>query len=60
MKPPIQKNQTVKRDYRITVVDSTGKTQQTVVVRAEGVRDALKKAYEKVCGWQFAAPDLDE
>lgn len=47
----IQKNQTVRRDYHITV-SLGGKTVSTVQVRAEGVRDALKKAYEKVSGWQ--------
>lgn len=48
----ILKNQTVRREYHITIADAAGKTVSTVQVRAEGVRDALKKAYEKVSGWQ--------
>lgn len=54
----IQKNQTVRRDYHITIADAaSGKTVSTVQVRAEGVRDALKKAYEKVSGWQKTTPE---
>ena len=53
----IPKNQTVKRDYHIAVTDGRGKNSATVTVRAEGGRDALKKAYEKVCGWQTVPPE---
>jgi len=53
----IQKNQTVRRDYRITVSDPNGKTYTTVQVRAEGVLDALKKACETVSGWQGVKQD---
>lgn len=61
MSNPIQKNQTVRRDYMITVTDAKGKTQATVKVRAEGVRDALKQAHAKVTGWQgVPAEDLDK
>lgn len=60
MNPTIQKNQTVKRDYHITIA-AGGKTQATVTVRAEGVRDALKQAYNKICGWQTVdAEELGE
>ena len=50
------KTNTKKRDYRV-VVQMKGVTITTVAVTAEGVRDALKKAYEKVSGWQQVAPD---
>lgn len=46
------KTNTRKQLYRVAVMDSKGKTYATVNVDAEGVRDALKKAYEKVSGWQ--------
>ena len=48
-----------KRMYKVTVsVD--GKVSATVAVEAEGVRDALKKSYEKVSGWQgLPADELD-
>lgn len=51
------KTNTRKRDYRVAVMDSSGKTHATVDVTAEGVRDALKKAYEKVSGWQGVPSD---
>lgn len=55
----IQKNQTVRRDYHVAI-STEGKTVATVTVRAEGVRDALKQAYQKVSGWQgVPADDLD-
>lgn len=41
----------------MAVMDSKGKTYATVSVDAEGVRDALKKAYEKVSGWQGVPSD---
>lgn len=46
------KTNTKKRNYRIAVMDGGGKVHVTVNVTAEGVRDALKQAYEKVSGWQ--------
>lgn len=52
----IQKNQTVRRDYHITI-SLDGKTVATVTVRAEGVRDACKKAYETISGWQMVNPE---
>ena len=53
------KTNTRKRDYHIAV-SLDGKTVATVAVRAEGVRDALKQAYQKVSGWQgVPADDLD-
>lgn len=53
------KTNTRKRDYHIAV-SLDGKTVATVTVRAEGVRDALKQAYQKVSGWQgVPADDLD-
>lgn len=53
------KTNTRKCDYHITV-SLDGKTVATVAVRAEGVRDALKRAYQKVSGWQgVPADDLD-
>lgn len=55
----IQKNQTKKRDFHITIA-SNGKVVQTVAVSAESVREALKGAYSKICGWQAIDPeDLD-
>ncbi|MGX8703143.1 MAG: hypothetical protein ACSW8H_01690 [bacterium] len=51
------KTNTRKRDYRVAVMDGSGKTHATVTVTAEGVRDALKKAYEKVSGWQGVSPE---
>lgn len=51
------KTNTRKRTYRIAVMDGTGKTHATVAVTAEGVRDALKQAYEKVSGWQGVTPE---
>ena len=54
------KTNTRKRSYRVAVMDNTGKTHATVTVTAEGVRDALKQAYQKVSGWQgVPADDLD-
>lgn len=50
------KTNTRKRDYHITV-SLDGKTVATVAVRAEGVRDALKQAYQKVSGWQMVNPE---
>lgn len=50
------KTNTRKRDYHITV-SLDGKTVTTVQVHAEGVRDALKKAYETVSGWQKVTPE---
>lgn len=55
---PDLKTNTVKRDYHVAVTDGHGKNYATVTVRAEGVRDALKKAYEKVCGWQTVPPEV--
>lgn len=54
----MQKNNTQKRDY-IVSVSLGNKLETTVAVRAEGVRDALRKAYSRVCGWQAAPDDLD-
>ena len=51
------KTNTKKHDYRV-VVQMKGVTITTVAVTAEGVRDALKKAYEKVSGWQAVTPEL--
>lgn len=51
------KTNTRKRSYRVAVMDGSGKTHATVAVEAEGVRDALKKAYEKVSGWQGVPAD---
>lgn len=45
------KTNTRKRSYKVTVSEG-GKVHATVGVTAEGVRDALKQAYEKVSGWQ--------
>lgn len=54
------KTNTRKRNYRIAVMDGAGKTHATVNVTAEGVRDALKQAYQKVSGWQgVPGDDLD-
>ena len=54
------KTNTKKRNYRIAVMDGGGKTHATVNVTAEGVRDALKQAYQKVSGWQgVPGDDLD-
>lgn len=50
------KTNTRKRDYHIAV-SLDGKTVATVAVRAEGVRDALKQAYQKVSGWQMVNPE---
>lgn len=50
------KTNTRKRDYHIAV-SLDGKTVATVAVRAEGVRDALKQAYQKVSGWQTVNPE---
>ena len=53
------KTNTRKRDYHIAV-SLDGRTVATVAVRAEGVRDALKQAYQKVSGWQgVPSNDLD-
>lgn len=54
----IQKNNTQKRDY-IVSVSLGNKLETTIAVRAEGVRDALRKAYSRVCGWQAVPDDLD-
>lgn len=52
------KTNTRKRLYKITVSEG-GKVHSTVSVEAESVRDALKKAYEKISGWQgVPAEDL--
>ena len=50
------KTNTRKRDYHIAV-SLDGRTVATVAVRAEGVRDALKQAYQKVSGWQMVNPE---
>ena len=50
------KTNTRKRDYHIAV-SLDGKNVATVTVRAEGVRDALKQAYQKVSGWQMVNPE---
>ena len=50
------KTNTAKRSYHVAVSQG-GKVHATVSVTAEGVRDALKKAYEKVSGWQGVSPD---
>lgn len=53
------KTNTRKRDYHVAI-SLDGKTVATVTVRAEGVRDACKKAYETISGWQgVPADDLD-
>lgn len=49
------KTNTRKRDYHVAI-SLDGKTVATVTVRAEGVRDACKKAYETVSGWQGVEP----
>jgi hypothetical protein len=49
--------QTRRREYHVAVSDGLGNTYATVQVSAEGVRDALKKAYEKVSGWQRTEPE---
>lgn len=54
----IQKNNAQKRDY-IVSVSLGNKLETTIAVRAEGVRDALRKAYSRVCGWQAVPDDLD-
>ena len=54
----IQKNNTQKRDY-IVSVSLGNKLETTISVRAEGVRDAIRKAYSRVCGWQGVPDDLD-
>lgn len=53
------KTNTRKRLYKVTVAEG-GKIHATVAVTAEGVRDALKKSYEKVCGWQGVPPEKPE
>lgn len=50
------KTNTRKRDYHVAV-SLDGKTVATVTVRAEGVLDACKKAYETISGWQKATPE---
>lgn len=50
------KTNTRKRLYKVTVAEG-GKIHATISVTAEGVRDALKKSYEKVCGWQGVQPE---
>lgn len=50
------KTNTRKRDYHVAI-SLDGKTVATVTVRAEGVRDALKQAYQKVSGWQTVKPE---
>ena len=45
------------RDYIVAVNGPDGKVHATVQVHAQGVRDALKKAYEKVSGWQALPAD---
>ena len=54
---PLIKMQTRRREYHVTVSDGRGNVFTTVLVSAEGVRDALKKAYEKVSGWQRTEPE---
>lgn len=55
MTPEVRTN--VRRDTYYITVSRGDKLEQTVQVTAEGVRDALKKAYEKVSGWQGVPPD---
>lgn len=50
------KTNTRKRDYHVAI-STDGKTVATVTVRAEGVRDACKKAYETISGWQMVKPE---
>lgn len=50
------KTNTRKRDYHVAI-SMDGKTVVTVTVRAEGVRDACKKAYETISGWQMVNPE---
>lgn len=50
------KTNTTKHEYRVAV-QMKGVTITSVAVTAEGVRDALKKAYEKVSGWQRVTPE---
>lgn len=50
------KTNTRKRDYHVAI-SLDGKTVATVTVRAEGVRDACKKAYETISGWQMVNPE---
>ena len=50
------KTNTRKRDYHVAI-SLDGKTVATVSVLAEGVRDALKQAYQKVSGWQGVPSD---
>lgn len=50
------KTNTRKRDYHVAL-SLDGKTVATVTVRAEGVRDACKKAYETISGWQMVNPE---
>lgn len=45
-----------KQDYRV-IVQMKGVTITSVSVSAESVRDAIKKAYEKVSGWQAVTPE---
>lgn len=55
MTPEVKTN--VRRETYYITVYRGAKLEQTVQVTAEGVRDALKKAYEKVSGWQGVPPD---
>lgn len=50
------KTNTRKRMYHVAVSES-GNTHATFTVEAEGVRDALKKSYEKCSGWQGVPAD---
>lgn len=44
------KTNTRKRDYHITVT-LNGKIEQTFVAHTDSICNALKSAYEQVCGW---------
>lgn len=55
MTPEVKTN--VRRETYYITVSRGAKLEQSVQVVAEGVRDALKKAYEKVSGWQGVPPD---
>lgn len=52
----IQKNQAVYHDYHIAV-SKNGKLVTTIAVRGCTVNDALKRAYQKACGWQAIEPE---
>lgn len=50
------KTNTRKRNYHVAI-SLDGKTVATVTVWAEGVRDACKRAYEIISGWQMVNPE---